>query len=141
MIEPTARGFLRELGTAMGLESADPVAAAARLGELGERVVITLDTYELFRLMDDWLRQEFFPQLPDNARVVLAGREPPVPAWWSAAGWQGLFRSMALEPFTDEEALSFLTQAGIAPIEADPINPVARCHPHRLALASPAPPG
>lgn len=138
MIEPTARGFLRELGTAMGLESADPVAAAARLGELGERVVITLDTYELFRLMDDWLRQEFFPQLPDNARVVLAGREPPVPAWWSAAGWQGLFRSMALEPFTDEEALSFLTQAGIVPIEAHQINRVARGHPLALQLASSA---
>lgn len=138
MIEPTARGFLRELGTAMGLESADPEAAAARLGELGERVVISLDTYELVRLMDDWLRQVFFPQLPDNVRVVLAGREPPVPAWWSAAGWQGLFRSMTLDPLSEEEALGFLAQAGIGPIEARQINRVTQGHPLALQLAGSA---
>src|SRR5690606_18507418 len=80
MIAPTARGFLREPGAGMGFGSAGPAAAAGGLGELGERVVIALDTYERFRLMDDWLRQECFPPRPDNARVVLAGREPPVPA-------------------------------------------------------------
>jgi hypothetical protein len=43
---------------------------ASRLGHVGARVVVTLDTYEVFRLMDTWLRQVFLPLLPDNVRCV-----------------------------------------------------------------------
>ena len=50
---------------------------AARLGHVGAKVIVALDTYELFRLMDAWLRQVFLPKLPDNVRFVLCGREAP----------------------------------------------------------------
>src|SRR5215468_1580009 len=55
-MEPTERGFLHELGIAIGLPTATPEQAAERLGTLGSRVVLSLDTYEVFRLMDTWLR-------------------------------------------------------------------------------------
>ena len=75
-IEPTERGFRAALG------SSTPE-------------LLALDHYEVFRLMDTWLRQVFVPALPDETRVVLAGREPPVASWFAVEG----FRSLPLGPY------------------------------------------
>jgi hypothetical protein len=102
-VEPTPAGFLHEVGTAIGIPSrvlstaalaaAVPSAAPAaevtrRLGGLGERVLLALDNYEVFRLLDAWLRTTFVASLEDNLRVVLVGRDPPVPGWLTAPRWQ-----------------------------------------------------
>ena len=65
-IEPTERGFLSALGDATGAASPSPAEAASRLDSLGERVVLVLDTYEVFRLFDAWLQQAFVPSLSDR---------------------------------------------------------------------------
>ena len=96
-IEPTEKGFLHRLDAAIGGDNITPEDAADRLGQLGERVVLALDTYEVFRLMDTWLRQVFVPALGNNVRVFLFGREPPVSSWLVAPSWQGLFQSIRLE--------------------------------------------
>src|SRR5688500_6974564 len=54
-IEPTERGFLQELSAAIGANLFTLEEVVSRLNSLGERVVLTLDTYEVFRLMDTWL--------------------------------------------------------------------------------------
>jgi len=51
-IEPTERGFIHELGNAIGSDATTVKKATERLGRLGRRVVLALDTYELFHLMD-----------------------------------------------------------------------------------------
>ncbi len=135
-IEPTARGFLHELGAAIGGEAATPEEAADRLGRLGGRVVLALDTYEVFRLMDTWLRQVFVPALPDNARVVLVGRDPPVPAWLASAGWHGLVRSVALGPLDERDAVELLTRCGVKAGEAQRINRFTCGHPLGIRLAA-----
>jgi len=43
--------------------------------------VLALDNYEVFRLMDTWMRQVFMPALGDNVRLLLVSREPPSSAW------------------------------------------------------------
>src|SRR5512143_1417887 len=73
-IEPTERGFLAALEDRIGGQLATARAAAERLGGFGDRVVLLVDTYELFRILDPWLRQSFVPALTDNVRVVLSGR-------------------------------------------------------------------
>ena len=70
-IEPTERGFLAALEDRTGGQLSTAEDAAARLGSLGDRVVLMVDTYELFRILDPWLRQAFVPALTDNVRVVL----------------------------------------------------------------------
>jgi len=65
-IEPTERGFLHSLSQAIGSKARSPSSVAVRLGNLGERVVLTLDTYEVFRFLDVWLREVFLPSLPPN---------------------------------------------------------------------------
>lgn len=137
-IEPTERGFLHALGMATGVDVASAEHAAARLGALGDNVVLALDTYEVFRLLDTWLRQVFLPALGDNVRAILCGREPPVSAWPAAPGWQGLFRSIRLDPLDQREAAELLLRNGVRAEDTARINRFARGHPLALKLAAEA---
>jgi hypothetical protein len=136
-VEPTERGLLEALAVATSSDEAGVDAIAARLGSRGEPVVITLDHFEVFRLMDTWLRQVLVPALDEHVRVVLVGRQAPVAAWFGA-GWDGLFRSVALGPLADDEAELLLTGRGHPPDEAARLNRIARGHPLALTLASAA---
>src|SRR4051812_4697657 len=135
-VAPTAAAFLAELSEALGEPLVDVDGAAQRLASFGEHVVIALDTYEAFRLLDTWIRQVLVPSLPVNTRLATAGRNPPSPAWRTAAGWQGLFRSLTLEPLSEEESLGYLGRSGILPEVAGRINRVTRGHPLALGMAA-----
>ena len=64
-VEPTQRGLFAALGTD-GLETFVERLSATP-------TVIALDHYEVFRLMDTWLRQVFVPALPHGTCVLLSG--------------------------------------------------------------------
>jgi hypothetical protein len=135
-VEPTVQGLLTELSDALGEPLLTVEEVGERLASFDERIVIALDTYEVFRLMDTWIRQVFIPSLPVNTRVAIASRNPPSPAWRTTPGWQGLFRSLLLEPLSETEALGYLTMSGIAPDVARRINLIARGHPLALGMAA-----
>lgn len=135
-IEPTVSGLLSELAFATGGSYGSAGAIAGRLGGIGARVIVALDTYEVFRLMDTWLRQVFLPMLPDNVRFLLCGREAPVAAWISGPGWQGLFREMRLESLASDEAAEFLCRAGVPPEDAKSLDRICHGHPLALTLAA-----
>jgi hypothetical protein len=135
-IEPTERGFLAALEGKTGGELTTAEAAARRLGKFGERVVLVLDTYEVLRLLDPWLRQAFLPALSDTVRIVLSGREPPMTGWPTALG--DLFRGLPLENLPREEAENLLNRAGVGDGDADRIYRLARGHPLSLRLAASA---
>jgi hypothetical protein len=135
-IEPTERGFLTALEGRTGGSLVDAEAAATRLDRLGGRVVLVLDTYELLRLLDPWLRQSFLPAMSDRIRIVLSGREPPMTGWPSALG--GLFRGIQLDNLHREEAEELLRRAGIEERDAERIYRLARGHPLSLRLAASA---
>ena len=136
-IEPTERGLIEALAMVSESEEHDVDAIVAGLGSLGGPVVVTLDHFEVFRLMDTWLRQVLVPALDEDVRVLLVGREAPVGAWFGA-GWDGLFHSVALGPLVDDEAELLLTARGHPPDEARRLNRIARGHPLALTLASAA---
>jgi len=135
-VEPTVQGLLTELSDALGEPLLTIEEVAERLACFDEKIVIALDTYEVFRLMDTWIRQVFIPSLPVNARVAIASRNPPSSAWRTTRGWLGLFRSLLLEPLSETEALGYLTMSGIAPDVARRINLIARGHPLALGMAT-----
>jgi len=137
-IEPTEQAFLTELGGAVGSEACSALAVADRLSNLGAIVVLTLDTYEVFRLLDAWLRNVFVPLLPDNVRVLLVGREPPAAGWLASPGWRGMCRSAALGPLNEPGAWALLERHGLAPDDCRRLNQIARGHPLALALAAAA---
>jgi DNA-binding response OmpR family regulator len=135
-IEPTERGFLAALEARTGGELTTAEDAAARLVSLGERVILVLDTYEVLRILDPWLRQTFVPTLTDRVRIILSGRESPMTGWPSSLG--GLFRGLALENLGRDEADALLSQAGVNHDDADRIYRLARGHPLSLRLAASA---
>ena len=135
-IEPTARGFLAALEAKTGGDLPTAEAAAARFSHLGGRVIVVIDTYELLRLLDPWLRQTFVPALSDDVRIVVSGREPPMTGWRSALG--GLFRGMTLKNLPRDAAETLLIQDGLDREAADRVYRLARGHPLSLRLAASA---
>ncbi len=135
-IEPTEAGLLSELALASGGAIGPAEEIAARLGSVGAKVIVALDTYELFRLMDTWLRQAFLPIFPDNVRFILCGREAPVTAWLSDPGWDGLFRSVRLESLEQRDAAELLLRAGVAIEDAKYLAGICHGHPLALTLAA-----
>jgi hypothetical protein len=138
LIEPTERGFLQELGHVVGEDIPDVDGAVEKLERLGDRVFLVLETYEVFRLMDTWLRKTFVPALTDNVRVFLVGREPPSPGWLTAPEWRGLFSSIALGPLDNQEAVELLLGEGVGEKDSRRINRFAQGHPLTLKLAASA---
>ena len=126
-VEPTERGFLGAAG-----EFRDLDAFTRHLRALPAPVLLALDHYEVFRLMDTWLRQVLVPALPAGVRLLLAGRERPVAAWF---GLQG-FRTLSLGPLEEADALALLEHRGIHASDAARLNRIARGHPLALVLAS-----
>ncbi len=135
-IEPTPRGFLAALEAKTGGDLKTPEDAAKRLDQLGPRVVLLLDTYEVLRLLDSWLRQTFLPGLSDNVRMVLSGREPPMTGWPSDLG--SLFSGIPLGNLQHAEAEDLLRRAGVGDDDTERIYRLARGHPLSLRLAASA---
>ena len=122
-IEPTKRGLQAALD-GVGLDPNDGG---------GKPLVLALDHYEVFRLMDTWLRQELVPSLPASVHVLLVGREPAVAGWFSLASG---FHSMPLGPLREDEALLLLEGLGLRHSEAARLNRIAHGHPLALTLAA-----
>jgi len=136
--EPTEHGFLDALGNALGSRMEDVAEAASALENLGPAVVLIIDTYEVFRISDTWLRSAFVPALDERVKVIIAGREPPLVGWFDARGAPDAFRSMLLGPLKDEDALSVLRVAGLSEPDGRAVNRVARGHPLALQVAAAA---
>ncbi len=126
-IEPTERGLLRGAG---GFD--DVEAFVDHLRRLTPPVVLVLDHYEVFRLMDTWLRQVLAPSLPAGVSLVVAGRERPVAGWFALDG----FRSLPLRPLEETDARSLLERLGVDAADTARLNGIARGHPLALMLAS-----
>jgi len=134
--EPSERGFLAALEARTGDELATAEEAATRLADLGDRVIVVLDTYEVLRILDPWLRRDFVPALTDKVRFVLSGRDAPMTGWPSELG--GLFQGLPLESLTHEDALALLDGAAVNVSDADRVYHIARGHPLSLRLAASA---
>jgi hypothetical protein len=132
---PSAAGLCRAISREIGAEECeDCEVLATSLSDRGKRTLLLIDSYESFRLLDSWLRQNFLPSLGDNLRTILSSREAPRPAWRIAPAWRGLFDSMLLETFSPEVSLQYLTSEGVPEGSARELNRVARGHPLALSL-------
>jgi DNA-binding response OmpR family regulator len=136
-IEPTEKGFLHALGDAIGDEGSVEVLTQ-RLGALGATVVLALDTYDVFRLMDTWLRQVFVPCLPGNVRMLFFGRERPYAGWHALPGGRLLLQSIALGALDDDASVELLGRLGMRHEASVRIARYTHGHPLALRLAAAA---
>ncbi|MGE0601150.1 MAG: winged helix-turn-helix domain-containing protein [Dehalococcoidia bacterium] len=135
-VEPSEPGLCGALASAAGAASQEIDSLTARISSLNDRVVLMFDAYELFWLMDTFIRRELCPRLGENVRVILASRNGPVGAWLASPESPGNFRALTLGPLTRRDAISLLTAAGFDEASAVLVNNIARGHPLALAVAA-----
>jgi hypothetical protein len=135
-LEPSPPAFAGALSASLGLDpAANPLdALAARPG----RTVVLLDTFENLTALEGWLRDEFLPELPENVLVVLAGREPPAPAWHTDPGWQTLLRVISLRNLSPEEGREYLQRRNLPEAQIRSILDFTHSHPLALSLVADA---
>lgn len=139
-VEPTPRGVLEAVSGALGEDApgADPGTVAAALAARPGRTLLAFDTYELFAILDTWMRRAFLPRLPDSVAVVIASRDLPSAAWLTDPGWAGLVREVRLRPLGQADAIAMLRSRGLGELQAARANRFARGHPLALELAAAA---
>ncbi|HET7461761.1 MAG TPA: AAA family ATPase [Longimicrobium sp.] len=130
-VEPSPDAFLAALAQTMGLP---PGTSPAQAMEAGPRSVILVDTCELLRPLDAWLRQEFLPQLPESTVTVLAGRETPSPEW--RVEWQSLVRTINLPNLGADDVRSYLERRGVPAERFEAVIGATRGHPLALTLVA-----
>jgi hypothetical protein len=134
-IDPTSPGFLLAVQHAMQPGGSDTSGGVASCDELDWPPAATLliDTYEALTPLDAWLRETFLPRLPARSLIVIAGRNPPTPAWRTDLDWAALTHCLSLRNLRPEESLTYLATRGI-PADRH-ANVLDFSHGHPLALA------
>ncbi|SET59210.1 regulatory protein, luxR family [Oceanobacillus limi] len=75
-----------------------------------ERMILSIDTYELMDDLDRWFRQILMKKLPKNILVILAGRKPLRNEWNHSAPLRRITKQMELKEFTLDQARTYLNQ-------------------------------
>jgi len=95
-----------------------------------------IDNFEQCRRLESWLREDFLPQLPEDVLVVIAGRNPPSPAWRTDPSWAGALRVETLRDLAPADAAALLLARGVAPELHESLLGFAGGHPLALTLAA-----
>jgi ATP/maltotriose-dependent transcriptional regulator MalT len=90
--------------------------------------------YETITPLDDWFREVFLPQLPENAVVVVASRHSPSIAWRTDPGWQTLIRQIPLRNLSPDESRTYLKQRSVPEDQYPKILDFTHGHPLALSL-------
>jgi hypothetical protein len=133
-VEPSPESFLNALRLAMGLTP--PASLWQFLASQPHCCVLLIDTYEMLSPLDQWLRQTFLPQLPENVLVVLASCNPPSLVWRTDPGWQNLMHILPLYNLPSGESQAYLTNRGIPSEEHQAILDFTHGHPLALSLVA-----
>lgn len=133
-IEPTPEAFLTSLCLTLGIAPGQSPAEA--LAGRSGRCVLLVDTFELLAPLDDWLRDRFLPQLPETTLTVLAGRNPPTPAWRADPGWQPYLRVISLRNLTPEEGRDYLALRSVPPGDLQAVLDFTHSYPLALSLVA-----
>lgn len=110
--------------------SDDPYEA---LGKRGKRTIIFIDTYEKLSPVDDWVRTDFLPQMPEQVFTVISSRNAPGTKWLADPGWRVLMKSVQLRNLSPDESIEYLSRRG-APAEFVQAT-LDFTHGHPLALS------
>ena len=136
-IEPVPEIFINTLARYLDAPIGDTPTEgklAEFIAALPRRLLLMVDTYEQLAPLDDWLREHFLPQLPENVLVVLSGRNPPTPAWRADAGWQTVLETLPLRNLAPDETRDYLSRRNIPEDQQQAVMSFTHGHPLALSL-------
>jgi hypothetical protein len=132
-VDPSPEAFRSALRHALDLDADVPTLSA--LADRDERTVLLLDTVESVAALDDWLRTEFLPDLPEHALVVMAGRDEPAPEWRTDP-WRALVETMPLRNFDDVAGRALLRRRDVPADQHETILTFTHGHPLATSLVA-----
>lgn len=97
-------------------------------------LVLLLDGYDRLAPLDEWMRTEFLPSLPDESVVAIVGTTPPSAPWRTDPGWRALATVHSLGPLSDLESLELLDRFAVPAALQPRLAALGRGHPLTLAL-------
>jgi len=134
-----ARTAGRTVVPVCGRVVADSIAAfehAAGPALNNPEAVLMIDSFERCAPLEGWLHEQLLPQLADGTVVVLAGRQPPRPAWREDPSWAGALLVHPLGELSLPEAGALLDSRGVSANVRDCVLASVGGHPLALALAA-----
>lgn len=97
--------------TAAGISTEIDQAVADLVG--APLPLLIIDSYERARAIGAHLRDHLLPTMPAATRVIIAGRNPPEPAWLSD-GWDSVTTSIELSRLSNADSRLLVERLGIA---------------------------
>jgi hypothetical protein len=132
-IEPTTEAVLEAFNLAVGGRTDVPFLDRI---DANRRYVLLIDTYETLAGLDDWFRDTFLPNLPENVLVVLAGRTPLGKTWRTDPGWQALTQSIPLRNLDPDDSLAYLHGRRVPEGQMGSVLRFTHGHPLALSLVA-----
>ncbi len=130
-IDASPKEFLKSLATALDIDSN---LVLNEINSQAAKVLIVIDSYELLKPLDAWLREVFFPQLSQNTIIILAGRKPLTAPWRSDSAWSDLIHEINLRNLSPEESRLFLKKRNVLKNQYDKVLKLTHGHPLALSL-------
>ncbi|GAB3410045.1 hypothetical protein [Flindersiella endophytica] len=118
--------------------SPEGLGRAVRAIRSGGPSVLLIDGYERLSTVDDWVRDRLVASLPQAVVVVLAGRNPPAPAWRTDPGWRTVAECLPLDVLDPVESRHLLAHAGVPDEHRGRLARIGRGHPLTLAMLADA---
>lgn len=133
-IEPSPEAFRDSVHAVLNIPHG--LSPHDHLENQGRRYVLLIDTFETLFPLDTWLRTIFLPELPENILTVLAGRNPPAPAWQADPGWGMLVRILPIRNLNPDESRILLEKRGLPADQLRMVLDFAHGHPLALSLVA-----
>jgi AAA ATPase domain len=100
------------------------------------RSVLLIDTFELYRPLEAWLREQFLPRLPLGTIVVFGSRLRPAPEWRNDPAWDDILETIDVAELSDEDAAALLDGRGVPESRRRAVLDFAGGNPLVLSLAA-----
>lgn len=133
-LEPSPEPFMQALQQTLQLEPTQ--SPIDYLNGQEQRRILMLDTYELLAPLDNWLREVFLPQLPQDILTIVASRYAPSDGWRSDPGWQTLLQVLPLRNLRPEESIVYLSNRQIPAEQHQQVLNFTHGHPLALSLVA-----
>lgn len=100
------------------------------------KLVLILDGYERLGTLEPWLRDTYFPSLPDGVLILIASRQPPSAAMRADPAWRGLLRALPLRNLSPKESHDLLERTTIPEGQRQSVIQFTHGHPLALSLVA-----
>lgn len=134
-IEPSVPGLLKALAGALGMHGNEaPMADILHAWHQAPRRLLVIDTFEKLSHLEDWLRDHFLAELPQQSLVVISGRDKPGDRWQTDPHWSLGHRLIPLRNLSAEHSERVLASKNLSEAQRQAIIRLGHGHPLTLML-------